>query len=266
MLITLTEITTPRECAAALAAPIRMEDHAFYVTALPEAAREFARRKLPCIFTERPDEGGTDKKESVYGVDLVICGTEKVCADSWRQEEDFLERLWQRHYGLPWTIARTERLFIRESVMEDLPAFLAMYAEEEGNPDVGAFTGRPEETFYLYIRQQYPLYGYGLWSAVERHSGKVVGRIGIESGESGEPFLAYLVSREFRHQGYAREAGEAVLAYAEKVLEMPYLKLKTSDHNTASQNLAVRLGFRKEKDSGNSYRINLTGHPNQYMI
>ncbi|EET58656.1 acetyltransferase, GNAT family [Marvinbryantia formatexigens DSM 14469] len=290
MLISLREIADEEACRAALAVPIRMEEHAVYVTRLPEAARALAKKKLPCIFLE-----SAGQRESVWGVDLVLMeepscppeaddarrearteqgGTDagadinlngmtgNVCTCmSWRTDDicgqvarhlgdEALMRLWQRHYGLPWTIAQTERLLIRESVMEDLPAFLSMYGEEADNPDVTPFPDNPEEIFYSYVKHQYPLCGYGLWTVVERKSGAVAGRIGVEDDETGGWQMAYLIARRFRRRGYAKEAAAAVLAYARDVLQLPQLKLHTSAGNTASQKLAAGLGF-----SGNSYTV-----------
>lgn len=239
------------------------------MTVLPEAARALAQRSLPCIFLE-----SAEQQESVWGVDLVLredalCLQKTDNGQSRMPEsnceyvvrelgEEALVRLWQRHYGLPWMIAQTKRLLIRESVMEDLPAFLAMYGDEADNPDVVPFKEHPEETFYSYTKRQYPLYGYGLWTVAEQSSGAVAGRIGVENEEAGGWQLAYLIARQYRRRGYAKEAAEAVLAYARDVLELPYLKLHTSDSNIASQKLAVSLGFQKTSVFGNSYTIDLT--------
>lgn len=258
MLISLREIDSRQALEAALEAPICKEDHAFYATGLPEAARALAKRKLPCIFVEQAGQQGAGENAGVYGVDLILQEEEPGVPILCRMDDIFLARLWQRHYGLPWTISQTERLCIRESVMEDLPAFLAMYGEETDNPDVTPFPDRAEEALYLYIKQQYPLYGYGLWTIVERQTGAVAGRIGVENDKSGGWQLAYLIARQYRRRGYAGEAAGAVLTYARDMLELPYLKLHTSAANTASQKMAVSLGFRKLSISENSYIIDLT--------
>lgn len=258
MLISLRKIDSGQALEAALAAPVQKEDHAVYVTDLPEAARALARQKLPCIFLERAGRQGTGKSADIYGVDLILQEEETGVHIPFQTDDSFLTRLWQRHYGLPWTIAQTEELCIRESVMEDLPAFLAMYGEEADNPDVTPFSGSAEEMLYLYIKQQYPLYGYGLWTVAERQTGAVVGRIGVEDEKAGGWQLAYLIARKYRRRGYAREAAGAVIAYARDVLALPGLKLHTSPANTASQKLAVSLGFRETTVSGNSFILDLT--------
>ena len=278
MLIALQRVENEQALKDALASPIKREDCAFYVTEMPEAARALAQRKLPCIFLEGSAQE-TKKGAGVYGVDLILQGdnmrgkpggTRRECSRSCQTDaagdesvrtyldDAALTRLWQRHYGLPWTIARTERLIIRESVMEDLTAFLAMYGGEAKNPDVTQFAESPEETLYLYIKRQYPLYGYGLWTIAEKSTGEVIGRIGIENDEAGERQLSYLIARKYRRRGYAKEAAQAVLAYAREALAFRDLKLCTSDGNTASQKLAFSLGFRKTVISGNSYTIDLT--------
>lgn len=292
--IRLIEIGTPRQLDAALQNPAACADRALYTTDAPECAKRLCAAGLPCIYRESGASG-------VYGVDLVICAEDGgqcadsggrcgkaddrcgkdggQCADSggWRADDDLLRKVWQRHYHIPWTIARTERLWIRETVMEDLPAFLEIYGQERGNPDVKPFSDEPKRELESYIRERYPFFGYGLWSVEERATGRIVGRVGFEeltlktdagaadddaadgaaghagaaNGMAGDAEraahtflqLSYLIADDARRKGYAKEAARAVLAYAKENLAPGRIVLVTSRGNTASRRLALSLGF-----------------------
>lgn len=230
-----------------------------YATPHPALAAKLAGCGLPCIYAAETDGA------AVCGVDLVICGKE----EGWRSDPAFLERVWRRHYGLPWTIAETERLCVRESVMEDLPALLAMYGQERENPDVTPFSEQPEEELSSYIRNRYPFFGYGLWSVVEKESGRLIGRAGFEEREAPGrtakdgagrvlPELSYMTEKESRGRGYAREAARAALRYGKEELGFREVLLRASPENTASVRLAAGLGFHPVAGAQNFYKIDLT--------
>ncbi len=279
MLIRLADIESAQELAEALAHPTKREDGILYVTSAPAYAKALIRAGLSCVFLE----SGTEA-EHLYGADLVIqadadseedsakadrgeesnakadCGkedsgrTNRERADSgrvsspeagiWRRDMRLLENVWKRHYHLPWEIAQTERLLIRETVMEDLPQLLELYEEERENPDVKPFSDQPQKELAAYIQNRYPFYGYGLWTVLEKSSGRVVGRVGFQEVEL--PELSYLIGRAYRGRGYGTEAARAVLTYAGEQLGFSRVLLRTSLGNTPSKRLAAKLGFQKE--------------------
>ena len=165
-------------------------------------------------------------------------------------DQVYILKVWQRHMHQPWLIAETERLSIRESVMEDLAYFQKFYGEECGNPDVQPLC-EAKEQLRTYITTRYPLFEYGLWTIVEKATGTVLGRAGIEElpecceGLSGEPELSYLIGKEYRGNDYAAEACQAILHYAAEELEMDRIYLRTSKDNFPSQKLAEKLDLLK---------------------
>lgn len=217
-----------------LSYPVTREDHRIYVTRKPEFARMLAERKLPSIYIE--------ESSAVYGVDLILREEEGVTEEL---TEELLYKVWQRHYHLPWTIAEKKRLIIRESIAEDLPFFLKLYERERRNPDVLPFSDQPEEELKAYIENRYPLYGYGLWTVVEKHEEKVIGRAGLQEFEMENTELSYLIDFRYRRQGYAREAAEAILTYCREELAMKTVYLRTSSENIPSNKMAKTLGFER---------------------
>lgn len=275
MLIRLLEIDSEQELLRHLRAPAKMDAGVLYVTEYKEFAKRLIAEGLPCIFVEKPQGCQEEAGEKIYGADMIICEPQEtwqerqtdegVCkADmsggklqetaqenvgntyDWRQDKVFLETIWRHHYGLPAEIAQTKRLLLRESVMEDFDALYAIYEKERKNPDVKPFSKEAGEEFAFYIKHRYSFYGYGLWSVVEKSSGDVVGRIGFEENEECVPELAYLMRRNCRGKGYAKEAAQAALKYAKKQLGFEKIVLRTSKDNVASQRLALGLGFQKK--------------------
>ena len=94
----------------------------------------------------------------------------------------------------------------------DLTAFRKLY-QEEGmldylpNPEFEGEEGR--ENFRHYIRSMYRFYNYGIWTVLERKSGAIIGRVGIENGEyQGQSVLelGYLIGKDWRRQGFCKRS------------------------------------------------------------
>ena len=238
---------------------------AVYLTGQPEVLRMAKQLDRASIYLE--EKNGT----TCYEADYIW----QMSDETDLPDNAYIHRVWQRHMHLPWLIAETERLIIRESVTEDLPYFQRFYGEERGNPDVQPLyedqhtqsrTGirhseqmliqnkqmrQQQEQLHTYITTRYPLFEYGLWTIVDKATGSVLGRGGIEElpenygSLSGEPELSYLFGKEYRGKGIATEACRAILHYAAEELEMERIYLRTSKGNLPSQKLAEKLGLLK---------------------
>lgn len=173
------------------------------------------------------------------------------------QEVDFdsYEKIWQRLSHLPWTIAVTERLVIREMVAEDLEDLYLLYEDPEARKFLEPPSAdREKEAAILasYIEKVYPFYGCGMWAVCDREDGRMIGRVGFEpyrgAGEAVD--FGYLIRRDLRGRGLALEACRAALAFAGESLGMTRIGLHTDSRNLASLALAERLGFSEEKEEG----------------
>lgn len=194
---------------------------------------------IAVIFYETP---GT--KRSVSGVDMVVQGFEEL-------NVEYLQLIYMRHHGLPWIIAKTDRICIRESVEGDLTAFRKLY-QEEGmldylpNPEFEGEEGR--ENFRHYIRSMYRFYNYGIWTVLERKNGAIIGRVGIENGEyQGENVLelGYLIGKDWRRQGFAREAVSMTERFAAEVLQADSLHAFIHPQNESSIAFIKAIGYEK---------------------
>lgn len=153
----------------------------------------------------------------------------------------FLDQVVRRNLGLPWVIAQTERLVIREFCAEDAGKVPVEPGESE---DDRVF--HSEDLLRAYIENQYGFYQYGIWALEERESGRLIGKAGVvSSGKDGVDGLelGYHVFQGYRRMGYAKEACRAVLEYVDH--RMPgKVYAKIAPDNQASISLAESLGFR----------------------
>ena len=165
----------------------------------------------------------------------------------------------RRHIGLPWIIAETDRLLIREFTPDDIAQMPeepdAWYTVEERAADKIFYD---KDKLEAYIKSQYRFYEYGIWAVVRKADGVVVGKAGVtnleepEHGESEHEImlpeesteyveLGYHIFRHFRRQGYAEEACRAVLNYAKEELACPVCA-HVAKENTASIQMLEKLG------------------------
>lgn len=152
-------------------------------------------------------------------------------------DDMLLEKAVRRQYGLPWIIAQTKRLLIREFTKDD-----PLEAESDDDGD-GVFSDRARREDY--IDNQYRFHECGLWALVLKKSGLIIGKAGITAGE-----LGYHIYGPFRGRGYAFEACSAILGYAEEELGLRHVRIKTGEGNEASVRLAEALGFSRTEDTG----------------
>ena len=136
-------------------------------------------------------------------------------------DRDSLVKIWQRQRRLPWTILETARCVVREFVPEDLEAIRALYDEEAERflEAPSEDTEKERKILEAYIDRVYRLCGYGHWAVISRQTGELIGRIGFSFPNSSAPGPApdatfgYLVRKDMRGKGIAREVCAALIEY-----------------------------------------------------
>lgn len=141
----------------------------------------------------------------------------------------------------------TERLILREMTQEDYPALSeilqdreAMFAYEH------AFSDDETQAWLNRMLERYRTDGFGLWAAVHKETGEMIGQCGltrqrVEEREVLE--IGYLFQRKHWKQGYAIEAARACKAYAFETLQADEVFSIVRDNNIASMNVAIRNGM-----------------------
>lgn len=159
-------------------------------------------------------------------------------------DAEFFEQIYRRYRGIPWTIARTARCVIRETIPEDAAAFARIYQEPAITEYTEPFCAEAEterETIQEYIRKCYEFYGYGVWTVLLRETGEVIGRVGFEQPEA--PALGYMIARPRQGRGLATEVCQAVLQVAREELGFTQVQARIHRENAASLRVIEKLGF-----------------------
>ena len=172
--------------------------------------------------------------------DMYVEGFEEV-------DFSFLNRVYQRHHGIPWTILTTGRCVVKEFSMEYLDALFELYAGEGMTDYVEPLYPYEKEREYQesYIRYMYGFYGYGMWIVCDRESGKLIGRAGVEHREElgDELEFGYAIGVDYQKKGYATEVCTAILAYARDELGYQRVNCLIEHGNQVSVHLVEKLGF-----------------------
>ena len=160
---------------------------------------------VPAIAYQKPET------DTFLHADMVVEGFEEVAMT-------FLQRVYERHFNIPWTILETERCIVRELELSDLDDLFSMYAEPGMTDYMEGLYEYEEELEYqkAYIENMYRFYGYGIWLVFEKKTGTLIGRAGVEHREelNGDMELGYAIRTSFQHQGYAYEVCQAIMQYA----------------------------------------------------
>lgn len=162
---------------------------------------------------------------------------------------DTLYKIWQRQVGIPWEIARTKRLLIREQTIEDLTSIYKMYLDPSTTlymEDIEKDIDKEKKYLEDYISHQYKFYEYGLWTLLDIKSGDYVGRAGLSIREGFEKVeIGYVITPEYRNKRLAYEACKAIINYAKENLNIESLVAYTVENNQYSIKLLKSLGFER---------------------
>jgi RimJ/RimL family protein N-acetyltransferase len=147
------------------------------------------------------------------------------------------------------TLIETDRLFLRELTEADheyLCAILqdtaVMYAYEH------AFSDEEVTAWFNKQIERYAKDGFGLWGVIHKESNAFLGQCGltvqtIDDKEYLE--IGYLFKKEHWHNGYAAEAALGCKKYVFEQLKAEKVFSIIRENNTASQNVAKRIGMEK---------------------
>ncbi len=161
--------------------------------------------------------------------------------------EESFDLAYRRLAELPWEILTTKRCEVRETTVEDVDSFYQIYEEPSITEYMeNLFADRDEEVAYTkdYIEKVYAFYGYGMWTVLEKESGKVIGRAGITWREGYDlPELGFVFGVPWQGRGYAYEVCSAILVYARDELLMERVQALVRPGNERSLRLCEKLGF-----------------------
>ena len=138
----------------------------------------------------------------------------------------------------------TSRLILRLPEEADASGYVAFYADAEAS----AFYGGPLDPVAAWSRLardrgHWHLRGYGMFSVIERTTGRMVGGCGLY-WPTGWPRseLTWWIAPDARRQGFGLEASQAVIRYGYDVLGWDLVETHADDANVAAHGLIHALG------------------------
>ena len=149
---------------------------------------------------------------------------------------------------LPAPVLTTQRLLLREFTLADAPFILELVNEPAYMRYIVDRNVRTLEEAAAYLRAgplaSYAQFGFGLWHVSLRATGEPIGKCGLLKRDwLPDPDIGYAILERYHGQGCAREAAQATLDYARKVLGVSRVLATTDPVNDASVALLMKLGF-----------------------
>ena len=152
----------------------------------------------------------------------------------------------------------TERLILRPFRREDLDAHAAIVSDPEVMRHIGGKPLNREDSWRRLLSGvgSWEMLGIGPWAVERKQDARLVGHLGffdferdMEPSIRGEPEMGWIFDRSCHGQGFAQEAGLAVLAWADATLGVASYPAIIALENLPSIRLAERLGFERQGDA-----------------
>jgi len=144
-------------------------------------------------------------------------------------------------------VIETERLILRPWRADDIAPNTAMLSDRDTARFITA-DGKPVDAMNGWrntaiMAGHWALYGFGMFVAEERSSGKFAGRVGPWFPPTWPGFeVGWGIAKEFRGKGYALEAARATIDWVFSTFDIDRIIHSIDRENTASQAVARRLG------------------------
>jgi RimJ/RimL family protein N-acetyltransferase len=149
-------------------------------------------------------------------------------------------------------VIQTSRLVLRAHELRDFDAYCALWADPELVRFIGGKIFSREACWSRFLRHagHWQHMGFGYFAIEERGSGRFVGEAGfhdmrrdITPSLEGTLEAGWVLTREVQGRGYATEATEALVAWADDAFPGRRMTAIIEPANTASIRIAERLGF-----------------------
>ena len=161
--------------------------------------------------------------------DIDIAVSKYAVYDFFDIDEEYLEKVACRHLHIPVCIGKADDIKIRELCLDDFDS-LSKFCE---------FPFKNIEGLREYIDFHYDFYGYGLY--VFENEKEVMGLAGFYN-EDNRCFLSYITDKKYRRRGYTFKVCKYLLKYIEETYGAGDVYTRIDISNTASINLADKLG------------------------
>jgi RimJ/RimL family protein N-acetyltransferase len=146
----------------------------------------------------------------------------------------------------------TERLRLRAHTLADFPTYCTLWADPAVMRFIGGKPNTAEESWARLLRNagHWSLLGFGSWWVEERATGEFVGEVGLFNYQRtidpplGEiPEIGWILSPARHGRGYATEAVQAILSWADGRFIASEAACLIHPENAASLHVAEKCGF-----------------------
>ena len=147
----------------------------------------------------------------------------------------------------------TERVLLRPFSPDDLDAFALICADPEVMRYIG--DGQPlsqaqTQTRLAAIIEHRNRHGFGVWAAVDRKIGDLMGYCGLQFlDNTPEVEIGYRLARRFWGMGLASEAARASLEFGFGQLELDRIAAVVQPGNLASRRVVEKIGLKFVKEA-----------------
>ncbi|MFK7993086.1 MAG: GNAT family N-acetyltransferase [Granulosicoccus sp.] len=149
-------------------------------------------------------------------------------------------------------VLESKRLRLRAHEVSDYPHVAAMWADPEVVKYISGVPSTPTESWSRLLRYagMWELIGYGYWAVESRDDGRFLGEVGFADFKRGlgsllddVPEAGWVIKSSESGCGYASEAINAMLGWADEVAGLPATAcILTPDHD-ASLRVAHKAGY-----------------------
>lgn len=162
----------------------------------------------------------------------------------------------------------TERLILRGHLREDFPSLAAMWADPGVTRFISGRAATEHESWMRYLRYAglWIVLGYGYWAVTLKDGGAFIGEMGFSDFKrpldlpvKGLPEAGWAFASAYHGKGYAREALDGCLTWADRSARFPLTTCLIEASNTPSIRLAEAAGYKQFKtiDNGSGGTIDL---------
>ena len=140
----------------------------------------------------------------------------------------------------------TERLLLRPLTSDDFETHYALVASDPQVTWQREALSREQAQAALEARlQHWDKHGFGMWAAIERATGRLLGHGGLQHLEGGlDVELGYYLGQPAWGRGLATELGRAALHYGFEDLLLKEIVAVVHPDNQVSQRVLTKLGLR----------------------
>ena len=207
---------------------------------IPASIIEWAENHaVPVEFCPDDETDGSNDTDSSTGFkyDYVITYSSDITIE-------YLDILYCHSHNLSAVIGTSERLIVREISPEDLESYrelIELFPDAVSDSTLkGLSKDEFRERHLAYIKYSYRFLGYGIYGVFLKRDGKMIGIAGVDGTDN--PTLSYALFKEHRGYGYAYEACRIIIEHVNNYLDIPHIGINVKKENTASLNLAKKLG------------------------